>query len=367
MGADAAWVRCDRIETVLTFEELLDSWDGETVVLHPDRESGAWMFVCVHSTRLGPAGGGTRMKVYGSPAEALQDAMRLSAAMTRKLAVAGLPFGGGKGVLAVRAIPRGEQRRGLLLRYGDLVASLGGTYRTSSDMNTGEEDMDVIGERTEYVFGRSVDAGGSGSPAPPTATGVFHGIRESLSYAFGSDSLDGRTVVIQGAGSVGSRLAELLADAGATLLIADIDPARSELVATRVGGSALAADDVYEADCDVYAPCAVGATLSAETVSRLRCRVVAGSANNQLANSEAAELLRERGILYAPDFVINAGGAIGIVGLEQLGWDRSELDEALAGIRATLGVVYERADEQGISTEAAAELLVDQRLAAVRN
>jgi leucine dehydrogenase len=129
----------------------------------------------------------------------------------------------------------------------------------------------------------------------------------------------------------------------------------------------LAADDVYEADCDVYAPCAVGATLSAETVSRLRCRVVAGSANNQLADSEAAELLRERGILYAPDFVINAGGAIGIVGLEQLGWDRSELDEALAGIGATLGEVYERADEQGISTEAAAELLVDQRLAAVRN
>ena len=151
----------------LLFEELLETWDGETVVVHRDRESGAWIFVCLHSTRLGPAGGGTRMKVYETPAEALQDAMRLSAAMTRKLAVAGLPFGGGKAVLAVPEIPSGEQRRALFLRYADLVASLGGTFRTSSDMNTGESDMDVIGERTEHVFGRSVEAGGSGSPAPP--------------------------------------------------------------------------------------------------------------------------------------------------------------------------------------------------------
>lgn len=362
----ATGVRCDRIEAVLTFEELLDSWDGETVVLHPDRVTGAWMFICVHSTRLGPAGGGTRMKVYGSPAEGLRDAMRLSAAMTRKLAVAGLPLGGGKAVLAVREIPSGEQRRGLLLRYGDLVASLGGTYRTSSDMNTGEEDMDVIGERTEYVFGRSVEAGGSGNPAPATATGVLHGIRASLSHLFGSDDLAGRTVVVQGAGSVGSRLAEQVAGDGATLLVADIDPAQAELVAARVGGSPLAADDVYETKCDVYAPCAVGGTLSVETAPRLRCRIVAGSANNQLADPVAAELLRKRGILYAPDFIINAGGAIAIVGLEQLGWSGSEVDAALAGIGATLGQVYERADEHGISTEAAAEVLVDQRLAAAR-
>jgi leucine dehydrogenase len=138
------------------------------------------------------------MKVYDTPAEALQDAMRLSGAMTRKLAVAGLPFGGGKAVIAVAEIPSGEERRALLLRYADLVASLGGSYRTSSDMNTGEADMDVIGERTEFVFGRSVEAGGSGSPAPPTATGVYHGIRASLSHVYGSDDLDGRSVVVQG-------------------------------------------------------------------------------------------------------------------------------------------------------------------------
>jgi leucine dehydrogenase len=347
---------------VLTFEQLLETWDGETAVVHRDPESGAWIFVCLHSTRLGPAGGGTRMKVYDTPAEALQDAMRLSGAMTRKLAVAGLPFGGGKAVIAVAEIPSGEERRALLLRYADLVASLGGSYRTSSDMNTGEADMDVIGERTEFVFGRSVEAGGSGSPAPPTATGVYHGIRASLSHVYGSDDLDGRSVVVQGAGGVGSPLAEQLASAGATVFVADIDPGRAETLAARVGGAAVPADRVLDTDCDVFAPCAVGGVLSVATVPRLRCRIVAGSANNQLAEPEAADLLQGRGILYAPDYVINAGGAIAIVGLEQLGWGRSELDTALAQIGDTLRQIYERADAEGISTAAAADALAEQRL-----
>lgn len=347
---------------VLTFDELLETWDGETAVVHRDRESAAWMFVCLHSTRLGPAGGGTRMKVYGAPAEALEDAMRLSGAMTRKLAVAGLPFGGGKAVIAVPEIPIGEQRRGLFLRYADLVESLGGTFRTSSDMNTGEADMDVMGERTEHVFGRSVQAGGSGSPAPPTALGVYHGIRASLLHAFGSDDLKGRIVVVQGAGGVGSPLAHHLANAGASVLVADIDPERAHAVAARVGGTALTVDQLFETDCDVYAPCAVGGILSVETVPRLRCRIVAGSANNQLAEPEAVDLLHARGILYAPDYVINAGGAIAIVGLEQLGWSQSELDTALARIGETLREIYERADAQGISTAAAADVLADARL-----
>jgi leucine dehydrogenase len=347
---------------VLTFEQLLATWDGETAVIHRDPESGAWIFVCLHSTRLGPAGGGTRMKVYGTPAEALEDAMRLSGAMTRKLAVAGLPLGGGKAVIAVPEIPSGEERRALLLRYGDLVASLGGTYRTSSDMNTGEADMDVIGERTEFVFGRSVEAGGSGSPAPPTATGVYHGIRASLSHVYGSDDLEGRSVVVQGAGGVGSPLAERLASAGASVFVADIDSGRADSLAARVGGAAVRADDVFDTDGDVFAPCAVGGVLSVETVPRLRYRIVAGSANNQLAEPEVADMLRERGILYAPDFVINAGGAIAIVSLEQLGWSKSELDTALAQIGETLRQIYERADAEGISTAAAAEALAEQRL-----
>jgi leucine dehydrogenase len=268
------------------------------------------------------------MKVYATPAEALEDAMRLSAAMTRKLAIAGLPFGGGKAVLAVPSIPSGEQRHALLLRYGDLVASLGGTYRTSSDINTNEADMDVIGERTEYVFGRSRQAGGSGNPAAPTAVGVFHGIRSSVEYALGSRDLEGRTVLVQGAGGVGSALAEHLAAAGVSVFVADIDSERAGEVAARVGGTAVDTDHVSRIECDVYAPCAVGGILSSETVERLRCRIVAGSANNQLAEPEAAELLRARGILYAPDYVINGGGAIALVGLEQLGWSSAELDTA---------------------------------------
>jgi len=347
---------------VAAFEDLVEAWDGETVVTRRDRESGAWIFICIHSTRLGPAGGGTRMKLYASPGEALEDAMRLSAAMTRKLAVAGLPFGGGKAVIAVPEIPTGEERRTLFLRYGELVASLGGTYRTSSDMNTGEADMDVIGERTEYVFGRSVEAGGSGNPAPPTAVGVYHGIRASVSQVFGSDDLDGRSVFVQGAGGVGSALAEHLAKAGASVLVADIDPARADAVAARVDGEAVAAEEVFEAECDVYAPCAVGGVLSTDTVPRLRCRIVAGSANNQLAEPHAAEALRAQGILYAPDYVINAGGAIALVGLEQLGWSRAELDAALAKIGETLRQIYEQADARGTSTAAAADALAEDRL-----
>lgn len=346
------------------FEALLDAWDGESVVIRRDRESDAWIFICLHSTRLGPAGGGTRMKVYGTSGEALDDAMRLSAAMTRKLAVAGLPFGGGKAVIAVPELPAGEPRRALFLRYGELVASLGGTYRTSSDMNTGEADMDVIGERTEYVFGRSVQAGGCGNPAFPTALGVYHGIRSSLAHVVGSDDPEGRTVLVQGAGGVGSALAEHLASAGASVLIADIDSERASGVAAHVGGGTVPADEVFETECDVYAPCAVGGVLSQETVPRLQCRIVAGSANNQLAEPKAAELLRARGILYAPDYVINAGGAIALVGLEQLAWSRAELDAALARIGETLREIYERVDEQGIATASAADVLAEERLKA---
>jgi leucine dehydrogenase len=304
------------------------------------------------------------MKIYPTPAEALEDAMRLSAAMTRKLAVAGLPFGGGKAVIAVPEIPSGDERRALLLRYAELVDSLGGSYRTSSDINTGEADMDVIGERTEFVFGRSLQAGGSGSPAPPTAVGVYHGIRASLEQVFGTADLEGRTILVQGAGGVGSALAGRLAAARASVVVADVDPARAQAVAARVSGDVVPADGVLEAECDVYAPCAIGGVLSAESVPRLRCRIVAGSANNQLAQAEAAELLRARGILYAPDYVINAGGAIAIVGLEQLGWSGAELDAALAGIGETLRRVYELAEAQGASTAAAADALAAERLEA---
>src|SRR6266545_3295489 len=193
------------------------------------------MFVCVHSTRLGPACGGTRMKPYAEPGDALHDGLRLSGAMTAKNAVAGLPLGGGKAVLAVPEVPEDDRRRELFLRYGDLVRSLGGTYVTACDMNTSERDMDVVGERCPYVFGRSVACGGSGSSAPATATGVFHGIRASVAHAFGSSDLEGRTVLVQGIGSVGRTLARLLAQAGARLLVTDVYRARADEAAEALG------------------------------------------------------------------------------------------------------------------------------------
>jgi leucine dehydrogenase len=346
---------------VASFEELLDNWDGERTVVHRDRAGDAWIFVCLHSTKLGPAAGGTRLKTYDTPADGLRDAMRLSAGMTTKLAVAGIPFGGGKAVLAVPDIPEGQRRRELLERYGDLVESLGGSFFTSSDVNTGPDDMDVIGERTEHVFGRSEQRGGGGNPGPHTAVGVYQGIRASLAHAFGSDDPTGRAVLVQGVGNVGATLASLLRDAGAHVIAADIDQAR----AATVGDDVVSAEAVYDTECDVYAPCALGATLDAETIGRLRCRIVAGSANNQLAGPADAERLRERGILYAPDYVINAGGAIALFGLEHEGWTQPELDAALARIGETLRTIYASADEAGITTAQAADGVAAARLNAV--
>ena len=341
------------------FEDLLRRWDGEHVVARFDEPSGTWMLICIHSTTLGPAMGGTRLKVYGSPAEALEDGLRLAAGMTRKLAVAGLPCGGGKGVLAVPSLPEGDERRRLLERYGELIESLGGSYVTGPDVNTGEADLDVIGSRTPYVFCRSAANGGSGDPSIHTARGVFHGIRASLRHAFGSDDPAGRTVFVQGAGSVGGKLARLLLDAGATVLVSDLDEERARATGARV----VAPDAVLETACDVYAPCALGATLNAETIPRLRCRIVAGGANNQLATLEAGERLRAAGILHAPDFLINAGGAMHGIGLEQLGWDAAELDRRVAGIGDTIARLYEQAEAQGITPDAAAERLAAERLA----
>jgi leucine dehydrogenase len=347
---------------VATFEELLDGWDGEQAVIHRDRESGGWIFICMHSTHLGPAAGGTRLKVYDTPADGLQDAMRLSAGMTAKLAVADLGLGGGKAVLAMPKIPEGDERTALLHRYGGIVASLGGGFITSSDVGTGESDMDLIAQRTKHVFGRSQAKGGAGDPGPFTAVGVFHGIKASLAHVYGSEDLSGRTVLVQGVGSVGAALAELLGRDGALVLIADVDAKRAKTVAAAVGGSAVEANQAMTTECDVYAPCALGATLSAESVPRLRCRIVAGSANNQLAQPEAAELLRAARILYAPDYVINAGGAIAINFLELNGRSQADVDAALAKIGGTLKELHARAEAEGITTAAAADALAAARL-----
>jgi leucine dehydrogenase len=348
------------------FEDLLRAWDGEEVAVRFDAPTDTWMFVCVHSTVLGPAAGGTRMKVYRAPGDALGDGLRLSTAMTSKNAMAGLPLGGGKAVLAVPEIPSGSARRELLLRYADLVESLHGTYRTACDMNTVSADMDVVSERTSHVFGRTEAAGGSGTSAPATADGVFVGLRAAVTHAFGAEDLAGRIVAIQGVGKVGDPLARSLAAAGARVILADVDDVRAKELANELDGSSVDADAVFDVECDVFSPCATGGVLSKDTIARLRCRVVAGAANNQLAEPADAERMAERGIVYAPDYVVNAGGIIHLASLEMLGEDTRARDERIRAIGQTLREVFRLADERAISTAAAADAIVEQRLAAGR-
>jgi glutamate dehydrogenase/leucine dehydrogenase len=279
--------------------------------------------------------------------------------------VAGLPLGGGKAVVAPAEIPTGTERERLLLRYADLVESLHGTYWTACDMNTSPPDMDVIARRCASVFGKTEAAGGSGSSAPSTAEGVFHGIVASLEHRFGSPDLNGRSVLVQGVGAVGRLLAARLAEAGAKVTVTDVDGARAEVAASEVGGSTVPADDAISTECDVFSPCATGGVLSAATIVRLRCAIVAGAANNQLADPADADRFVEHDVLYAPDYVVNAGGIIHLASLELLGEDERRRDERVRGIADTVREVFERADADGVSTSAAAEAMVRDRLAAV--
>jgi leucine dehydrogenase len=251
------------------------------------------------------------------------------------------------------------------LRYADLVESLHGSYWTACDMNTSPEDMDVIGERCRSVFGRTEAAGGSGSSAISTALGVYHGIRAAVSFAFGDDSLEGRTALIQGVGAVGRILAEQLASDGARLIVSDIDDARAREAADAVGTDVVPAADAITTECDVFSPCATGGVLSAETIPRLRCRIVAGAANNQLETPEDAERFTEHGILYAPDYVVNAGGIIHLASLEMLDEDEAKRDARVEGIATTLAGVLERAAREGVSTGTAAEHMAAERLGSV--
>jgi leucine dehydrogenase len=314
------------------------------------------MFVCVHSTARGPAGGGTRMRVYPAPADGLADAMRLSAAMTWKMAAAGMPRGGGKAVLAVPELPAGEPRRRLLRRYGELVASLGGSYRTAGDMNISPEDLDVVAETCPWVYGTTSGGGNSGRG---TARGALYAIRATVEQLFGSPDLAGHSVLVQGAGSVGGVLAQELAEAGARVLVSDVEEER----AAATGCATVAPERVPETEVDVYAPCAVGGTLNAGSIPLLACRGVAGCANNQLAEPEDADRLRGRGILYAPDYVVSAGGIIQLIGLEDEGWDETRLEEGLAGIGDTLRTLFAEAEAEGITPTEAADRLVRRRLA----
>lgn len=306
-----------------------------------DPETDTWIFIALHDTRPGPAVGGTRMKTYPTPGDGLLDAMRLAEGMTYKWAGVGIPFGGGKAVLATRETLAGETRRRLLQRYGRLLGSLRGAFRTGVDLGTTPEDMKVVSDGAPYVMG--IIHGHSTDPGPYTALGVFAGMRAALLTRFGTDSFDGRSVLIQGVGDVGQPLAKMLAEAGARLVMCDIDDETAQSWADKLGGTVVAPADMADAHVDIYAPCAVGATVNSETVPRLRCQIVAGSANNQLQAVEDADRLHERGILYAPDYIINAGGAIAF-GRMQLGvTEEEQIRSEVEGIGATLTEIFEEA------------------------
>jgi len=338
----------------------LPAYDGhEQVVACRDAESGLCAFVAVHSTALGPALGGCRMWPYRSDEEALTDALRLAQGMSYKHAVAGTGRGGGKAVIV--GDPRCDKSEALFLTFGRLVAQLQGTYITAEDVGTTVDDMVVVRRATPHVAGLPVDQGGSGDPSPITAWGVFCGIRAALRFQQGRDDLRGVVVAVQGVGHVGYALCTYLHDAGAELVAADPHEPAVARVRDAFGARVVPPDAVYDVPADVFAPCGLGGTLNPETVPRLRASIVAGAANNQLAVPEVARLLAQRGILYAPDYVINAGGIINI-SYESRGYDRAKARHHTARIADTLTRIFEQAQQEGITTAAVADRMARQAL-----
>jgi leucine dehydrogenase len=332
--------------------------EHEEAIVRRGTRSGLYTVVAVHSTVRGPACGGCRMWQYPDEYAALDDALRLSRAMTFKSAVAGLPMGGGKSVIV---IPEGEvlttrRRRDALLDVGDTIDLLRGQYVTAEDVGTSSRDMSVIATRTKFVAGLSRQKGGSGDPSPFTATGVVNAIKASAQRTFGTPSLEGRSIAIVGAGHVGGRVARLCAKEGAKLILADVDSTKRDL-ATELGARWMTPAKALLAKVDILSPCALNGVFNEGTVPELRCRAIAGAANNQLSHEGIAALLRAREILWAPDFVANAGGIINIAE-ERVGtYDPAAANLAVAGIADTLGRIFDTADADGITTlEAAMKL-----------
>ena len=347
-------------------DSLIKSWGGEEVIVRHDRATGAWILIAIHSTRLGPAAGGTRMKFYPNFRAALQDVLRLSEAMTYKFAVPGISRGGGKAVINLPSDFDFSLRPDLLRRYGRLIGQLGGVYSTGPDVGTSSADMNIIAETgSPYVFGRTPDAGGAGDSGPITALGVFAGIQVVCERLFGNLSLRDRRVLVQGVGSVGRTLIGLLQQAGAEVWFNDINESVICRFRDEKGFRCVPTESVYGTECDIFSPCALGGILNAATIPQLKCKAVAGGANNQFVRPEDAGLLGKRGILYAPDYVINAGGAIGIPAIEALGWSRERAEkEVPESIQRALRRIFEMSDSEGITTEAAARRLAEERLSA---
>jgi len=335
----------------------------EQVVLVADDRTGLRAIIAIHSTALGPALGGTRFHPYPTAAAALADVLALSEAMAYKNALAGLDHGGGKAVIL--GDPRTAKTEAVLRAYGRFVDSLGGRYLAAEDVGTSTDDAELVALETDHITGLPIARGGSGDPSPMTAWGVFCGMRAAAAEAGLGEDMRGIRVAVQGAGHVGAGLVRHLLDAGAAVTVSDIYPERvEELVA--LGAAACPPDEVHRQDCDVFAPCALGAVIRPETVGELRCRVVAGAANNQLLDGSMGDELHRRSIVYAPDFVINAGGVINIA--EELGrpYDAERAKVSVERIAGTLTSVFERSRRDGVATHVAADRLAEERIAAAR-
>lgn len=337
----------------------------EQVVFCHDKDTDLKAIIGIHNTVLGPALGGTRMWAYNSEWDALNDVLRLSRGMTFKSAITGLNLGGGKAVIIGDAST--QKTPELMLRFGEFVHSLGGRYITAEDVGMTTADMDRVRTVTPYVTGISQELGGAGNPSPITAYGVFMGMKAAAKYAFGSDLLEDRVVYVQGVGHVGESLVEHLTNEGAQVVISDISRERLEEVRDKYSATIYEGDNLYAEQMDIYAPCALGATVNDQTIGQLKAKVIAGAANNQLAEEQrhGAELM-QRGIIYAPDFLINAGGIINVYAeLENYG--RQEIIRKTENIYQTTLEILTKAESQGITAHAAAMEIAKGRIEARKN
>lgn len=336
---------------------LLAEHHHEQVSCWSDPESGYRGIVAIHSTVLGPALGGTRFWNYENDLEALTDVLRLSRGMTYKAAVSGLHLGGGKSVII--GDNKTPDRETIFRAHGRHVQSLGGRYITAEDVGTNTQDMEFIRKETRHVVGL---AERSGDPSPVTAFGVYRGMKACAQFRYGDDSLAGKTVAVQGCGNVGYHLCKLLAAERAALVVTDIDQAKADRVVKEVGARAAAPDEIYRVEADVLAPCALGSVINDKTLPLLTVDIVAGGANNQLADERHGDALHQRGIIYAPDYVINAGGLIN-VNAEVEGWDLERSRRKASEIYDSILMILEIARDEGIPGYRAADRLAERRLA----
>lgn len=338
--------------------------DGyERVLRVSDADAGLTGFIAIHSTRFGPAVGGLRMRPYQTEQAALDDVLRLARGMTYKNAAADLPLGGGKAVII--GDPARDKTPARLTAFGQAIEALEGRYWTAEDMGMTPADLEIVARSTGYVAGLASGEYASGDPSPVTARGVFEAARTTLAHATGSDDLVGKRIALQGLGNVGRALAGMFAEAGATLLVTDMDQARVDEAVAALGATAIAPDAIIAAEADLFAPCAIGGILDAASIPTLKVRAICGSANNQLATPEDGARLMARGILYAPDYVVNAGGIINAATEVLRIRDRAPFTETrLAAITEFLDRAFTRARAEGVGPEVIADRLVEEKLAA---